>query len=340
MARPLPLQALFGECIPCYLQKDVVYLSKLEKIFSVVIALVGVIFVISAFLSEGISFWFRTRDFLLGIVLLAASTISVIRWALLSISSLCIAISVITSHVSANNTLSVGYFIVFLTCAIIAVCFGFKVIQQCLKPRHSRFLLSDVDNMTGLQFEQFTADLLSRIGYTNVSVTKASGDQGVDIIAYRDGFSYAIQCKHYSSPLGNSSVQEVYSGKAFYGCDYAAVITNSYFTSGAQQLALSIGVMLWDRTSLQAMITQANRPRTFHVFGSKNHRSDVASTSLPNGIGDVSSDCSPVSSVDIDEASYSIPKTSKRESVTIDESFIAEAQWYAARGGEDLIDDE
>jgi HJR/Mrr/RecB family endonuclease len=40
-----------------------------------------------------------------------------------------------------------------------------------------------------------------------------------------------------------------------YGCRQALVVTNSVFTSSAQALAASNGVVLWDRNKLQEMIS-------------------------------------------------------------------------------------
>ena len=41
----------------------------------------------------------------------------------------------------------------------------------------------DFDNLEGLEFEYWCADLLRKNDFINVEVTKASGDQGVDILA-------------------------------------------------------------------------------------------------------------------------------------------------------------
>ena len=112
-----------------------------------------------------------------------------------------------------------------------------------------------IDNMPGLDFENWCADLLRRIGYTNVTVTQASGDQGVDILAEKDGVKYAIQCKCYSSDLGNTPVQEVNAGKVFYHCHVGVVLTNRHFTAGARELADATGVLLWDRDWIERMIT-------------------------------------------------------------------------------------
>ncbi len=107
--------------------------------------------------------------------------------------------------------------------------------------------MAEIDVMKGHEFEHFCAELLRKNGFKKVSVTPGSGDQGVDVIAVRGTARYAIQCKRYASPLGNKPVQEVYTGKAFYGCRYGVVMTNSTFTPHAKDLAKKTGVLLWDR---------------------------------------------------------------------------------------------
>ena len=123
-----------------------------------------------------------------------------------------------------------------------------------LEPRHPCYpdadlQLSQIDFMEGHDFEYWCADLLRKIGFYNVEVTQGSGDQGVDILAVKDGIRYAIQCKCYSKDLGNTPVQEVSSGKMMpqYHCQVGAVMTNRYFTKGAQELAAATGTLLWDR---------------------------------------------------------------------------------------------
>lgn len=114
-----------------------------------------------------------------------------------------------------------------------------------------------VDSMGGHEFEHYCADILRRIGFVNVEVTQGSGDQGVDVLAEKDGIRYAIQCKCYSSDLGNKPVQEVNAGKVIYKCHIGVVITNRYFTAGGKQAADATGVLLWDRDKLKTFIQQA-----------------------------------------------------------------------------------
>lgn len=130
-------------------------------------------------------------------------------------------------------------------------------VNQCLVSGSSdinQWQVDDIDGMEGHEFEYFCADLLVSNGFVDVRVTPGSGDQGVDILAVRDGVSYAIQCKNYSSPLGNAPVQAVNAGKTFYRCHVGVVLTNSTFTKGAVALAEATGVLLWDRTVLQGLM--------------------------------------------------------------------------------------
>ena len=110
------------------------------------------------------------------------------------------------------------------------------------------------DNMDGHEFESFCATLLKQNGFKSVSVTKGSGDQGIDILATKDGIKYGIQCKCYSSEVGNKVVQEAFSGKTFYNQHVGVVLTNNYFTPSAKELADKNGIILWDRKRLLKMI--------------------------------------------------------------------------------------
>lgn len=95
----------------------------------------------------------------------------------------------------------------------------------------------------GIEFERWVADNLLKYGW-DAAPTKASGDQGVDVIAKKQGLRVGIQCKLYSSPVGNASVQEVAAGKSFHGLDRVAVMSTAGYTESAKQLAAANGVYL------------------------------------------------------------------------------------------------
>lgn len=112
------------------------------------------------------------------------------------------------------------------------------------------------DYMEGHDFETYCAELLQKIGFDSVEVTPGSNDQGIDIVAYQHGIKFGIQCKRYSSDVGNKAVQEAFAGSTYYHCNVAAVLTNQHFTTQAKDLAKRTGVLLWDRDYLNAMITE------------------------------------------------------------------------------------
>lgn len=120
--------------------------------------------------------------------------------------------------------------------------------------------ISVVDGMTGEQFEHWCGNLLIYHGFGNVRYTKTSGDQGVDILAEKNGVKYAIQCKRYNSSVGNSAVQEVLAGMNFYGCQRCAVMTSNYFTQSAIDLAKANHVELCDRNKLIRLLQAAKPP--------------------------------------------------------------------------------
>jgi len=126
--------------------------------------------------------------------------------------------------------------------------------QRGLSP--VEYELAKIDSMDGHAFENWCADLLRKIGFSDVQITQGSGDQGIDILATKDGIHYAIQCKCYSSDLGNKPIQEVNTGKVIYHCQIGAVMTNRYFTVGGKAAAEATGTLLWDRTWLQAALEQ------------------------------------------------------------------------------------
>lgn len=128
--------------------------------------------------------------------------------------------------------------------------------RRIMNPDHAKCGLRDIDKMEGHDFEYWCADLLRKNGFYNVEVTQGSGDHGVDILAVKDGVSYAVQCKCYSHDLGNTPVQEIYAGKEMYGCQVAAVMTNRHFTAGGKALAEKTRVLLWDRDTLIDMLNK------------------------------------------------------------------------------------
>jgi hypothetical protein len=113
--------------------------------------------------------------------------------------------------------------------------------------------IQTVDNMDGHQFEKVLERLFADMGYT-VAPTRQRADQGADLVIEKLGERFVVQAKRYQQNVGNSAVQEVVAAKAFYKCKNAIVVTNSYFTRSAQDLAHRNSVDLWDRDKVSELL--------------------------------------------------------------------------------------
>ncbi|MBQ6320511.1 MAG: restriction endonuclease [Lachnospiraceae bacterium] len=126
--------------------------------------------------------------------------------------------------------------------------------------RHSSDDDEMFDDMDGAEFEQYCAELLEAKGFENVEMTPPSHDYGIDIIADRDGISYAIQCKCYSDPIGIKAIQEAYAGKDYYNAMIGAVMTNQSFTKTAKEFADKLNIVLWDGDYVMDLIHEVAIP--------------------------------------------------------------------------------
>ena len=131
------------------------------------------------------------------------------------------------------------------------------VLLLCRASRNRRRYPDEMDLMEGHEFEYFCADLLRRKGFIEVEVTKGSGDYGIDILAEKDGVTYAVQCKCYTAPIGVKAIQEAYAGRDYYDRMVGAVMTNQYFTAPAVEAAKKLKILLWDRGYLDRMMEES-----------------------------------------------------------------------------------
>ncbi len=143
---------------------------------------------------------------------------------------------------------------IWLAAAGIGIICIFAVIIYSVVRRRRKEL--PFDSMEGHDFERYCADLLKARGFLEVEVTKGSGDFGVDILAEKDGISYAFQCKRYDEPVGVKAVQEIYAGRDYYDRQVGVVMTNQYFTAPAVEAARKLKILLWDRGYLEEMMEE------------------------------------------------------------------------------------
>ena len=148
-----------------------------------------------------------------------------------------------------------NYFDVIYLSGIIIACLVVIGIIILIK-RHRKIRPQTFDELEGHEFEYYCAELLKKKGFIDVEVTKGSGDYGADILAEKDGITYAIQCKCYTAPIGVKAIQEAYAGRDYYDRMVGAVLTNQYFTAPAVEAAKKLKILLWDRGYLESMLEE------------------------------------------------------------------------------------
>lgn len=138
-------------------------------------------------------------------------------------------------------------------------------------------------NATGKEFEKYAFEVLKRLGYKNIKMTRQSGDYGIDLLAQDKKYRYAIQCKFYSKPVGVQAVMQAYSGCEYYGYDIPVVMTNQTFTRQAMALASRNGVLLWDGETVKRMQKKANAKAIFCRDTYEHPYNDIIKTLLSFG---------------------------------------------------------
>lgn len=152
------------------------------------------------------------------------------------------------------------------------------------KDKELELTLRQIDNIQGeshyergVIFEKIIANAYNRLGYYAETTSEmrqkgtlprciqergGSGEQGVDVVvkipAHQAGNArgaiMAVQCKLYSKKVSNKAVQEIVAALPLYEADYGVVVTNSYFTKPAEELAQANGIVLVDREKLAELI--------------------------------------------------------------------------------------
>lgn len=131
----------------------------------------------------------------------------------------------------------------------------FIFLQKRENDRVRALQIADIDNMTGIEFEQYVGKILQSQGY-KIQFTKISGDFGADIIAHKNHDKYVFQLKRYKKSVHIEAVQQAVASMKYYSANKSGIITNSYFTKPARELADINECLLVDRDTLSTWIVE------------------------------------------------------------------------------------
>ena len=149
----------------------------------------------------------------------------------------------------------------FLILILFPIVFAF-LIKKIIQTKRERklgdekiefYTLSQLNFLTGEEFEKCLKSLFEKMGF-EVSLTRATGDFGADLILKRRGKKFLVQAKRYSEIVGVKAVQEVISAREHYKIYRALVVSNNSFSAEAKQLANESGVNLIGGEKLEFLL--------------------------------------------------------------------------------------
>ena len=118
--------------------------------------------------------------------------------------------------------------------------------------------MTDIDEMTGREFEEYFAEILRRLGY-RAQIIGGPGDGGADILATSPrGTLWAVQCKRQAqAKVGVGAVRQLLGAVHHEHHGRGAwLATTSFLTKPAMQLAIDNGVRVSDRAALLELIDE------------------------------------------------------------------------------------
>ena len=125
--------------------------------------------------------------------------------------------------------------------------------KKANKEKIAVFGMSQIDALSGVEFEGFLKKLFEKMGYF-VETTKKSYDFGADLVISKNGTKSIVQAKCLNKTVGAKAIQEIIGAKNHYNVQNLMVVTNRYFSKEAETMALENDVKLINRDSLQDLM--------------------------------------------------------------------------------------
>lgn len=118
---------------------------------------------------------------------------------------------------------------------------------------------SDINSLSGTEFERVCQRLIEKMGF-ETATTKASGDGGIDLIAYNHqpllSGKYIIQCKRYSGSVGEPIIRDLYGVVMSERANKGILMTTGTFTKSAVGFADGKPIELIDGEKFSTLLMQ------------------------------------------------------------------------------------
>lgn len=134
----------------------------------------------------------------------------------------------------------------------------------------------NINNLSGVDFEKVCQQVIEQMGF-ETQTTKASGDGGIDLIAYNYqpllSGKYIIQCKRYTGSVGEPIIRDLYGVVTAERANKGILMTTGHFTKSATAFAEGKPIELIDGLGMQKLFEQYNIS-TASKFVALNNESD------------------------------------------------------------------
>jgi restriction endonuclease Mrr len=130
-----------------------------------------------------------------------------------------------------------------------------KIAQQerPANPQHHLHTVGGWRTLSPTEFEHECAQLLTALGYAHVTVTKASGDGGIDLVATKAEARYAGQCKRYTGVIDVNDVRAFAGVVRIGGFAGGLFLTTGGITDATRKFAEEAHIHLIDGPRLVTM---------------------------------------------------------------------------------------
>lgn len=119
--------------------------------------------------------------------------------------------------------------------------------------------VNNIDFLSGIEFEHLCEKLIKKMGF-ETEITKASGDGGIDLIAYNHqpllSGKYIIQCKRYTGSVGEPIIRDLYGVITSERANKGILMTTGHFTKSAITFADGKPIELIDGIAMQNLFSQ------------------------------------------------------------------------------------
>ena len=124
--------------------------------------------------------------------------------------------------------------------------------------------LDDIRAMSWRQFESVVGEGFRRRGFQVLENARDGADGGIDLVLYKDGEKFFVQCKQWkSSKVGVRPVRELFGVITARDAAGGFFVTSGDYTEEAKAFARETSIDLIDGPALEQIVLDARRPAPF-----------------------------------------------------------------------------